>query len=266
LKNTIFALLVIGVIAFSGCTGNKTTSEVNGTTTTTQEPVYDISIYENQLLGEMLIDREGRTLYVYERDEAYKSNCYDLCETNWPPFFLDKNVAIPAELEGDIETIIRDNGKKQLTYKGMPLYIYINDLNPGDMKGQGINGAWMAAATNITRQSVQTVESTTTQKTTTTTGIVTTTTSLAQAMSGMIDVDIKSGAFTPAVIRITKGTTVDWVNKESIPHTVSSDFGEELDSDTLGRDQKYSHTFTQAGTYAYHCGFHPSMKGTITVV
>jgi plastocyanin len=83
-----------------------------------------------------------------------------------------------------------------------------------------------------------------------------------------IEVDIKSFAFDPKTIAITKGDTVVWTNMDAAPHRVISDIGSvktELDSQTLAKGDTYSHTFSELGTYAYHCSIHTSMKGEIIV-
>ena len=83
-----------------------------------------------------------------------------------------------------------------------------------------------------------------------------------------IEIDIRSFAFDPKTIAITKGDTVVWTNMDAAPHTVTSDVGSaknELDSPTLGKGDTYSHTFNEIGTYAYHCSIHTSMKGKIIV-
>lgn len=79
------------------------------------------------------------------------------------------------------------------------------------------------------------------------------------------DVTIQGFAFSPFALKINKGDTVVWTNKDSAPHTVASDSGNELASDTLSNDQTYSHTFNQAGTFNYHCGVHLSMKARVEV-
>lgn len=77
---------------------------------------------------------------------------------------------------------------------------------------------------------------------------------------------IENGDFSPAIITIRKGDTVVWENRESVPHTIVSDSGNELVSPSLNIYAKYTHTFDEAGSYDYHCSIHPEMKGTIIVV
>jgi plastocyanin len=72
-------------------------------------------------------------------------------------------------------------------------------------------------------------------------------------------------AFSPSSLTIKSGDTVVWKNLDSMSHTVTSDSGNELSSSSLGNGGTYSHTFSTAGTFAYHCAIHASMKGTIIV-
>jgi amicyanin len=78
-------------------------------------------------------------------------------------------------------------------------------------------------------------------------------------------VSIQNFAFSPSTLTVKVGTVVTWTNLDSAPHTVVSDSGSELSSDTLSNGQTYSHTFSTPGTYTYHCGVHTSMKGTVVV-
>ena len=61
------------------------------------------------------------------------------------------------------------------------------------------------------------------------------------------------------------GTTVTWINKDAVPHTVTSLSGSELDSGTMNQGATYSHTFNSSGTYDYYCTIHPYMKASVTV-
>jgi plastocyanin len=78
-------------------------------------------------------------------------------------------------------------------------------------------------------------------------------------------VSIENFAFTPAAITVRAGTTVTWTNKDDEPHSVvSSD--EPMRSPTLaGQANTFAHTFTKPGRYAYNCGIHPFMHGTVEV-
>ena len=78
-------------------------------------------------------------------------------------------------------------------------------------------------------------------------------------------VSIKGFSFSPKTITIKSGTTISWTNEDSAGHTVTSDSGKELDSKLLSKGESYEHTFSNTGTYSYHCIPHPYMKGIIIV-
>ena len=80
-------------------------------------------------------------------------------------------------------------------------------------------------------------------------------------------VNIKDFAFNPNTLMVKTGTTVTWVNLDSAPHTIASDPGSPVafSSDSLFTGGSYRFTFSQPGTFAYHCTIHPKMRGTIIV-
>jgi plastocyanin len=77
-------------------------------------------------------------------------------------------------------------------------------------------------------------------------------------------VTIDNFAFAPAQLTVKVGTTVTWVNKDDIPHTVVAS-AKAFRSKALDTDDKFSFTFTTAGSYGYFCSLHPHMQGTVTV-
>lgn len=84
-----------------------------------------------------------------------------------------------------------------------------------------------------------------------------TTPSPAAASEGDIVVDMQSSQFQPATLRIRAGDTVTWLNQDGYAHTVTSDSGAApLDSPSIPAGGSWSHTFTEPGTYDYHCKPH----------
>ncbi|MBI2777780.1 MAG: cupredoxin domain-containing protein [Chloroflexi bacterium] len=83
--------------------------------------------------------------------------------------------------------------------------------------------------------------------------------------AGAAAVAIVDYGFNPADLTVTVGTTVTWTNTGGRPHTVTSIDGGFTSSGTLSSGNTYAQTFATAGTFAYICGIHNSMKGTITV-
>lgn len=79
------------------------------------------------------------------------------------------------------------------------------------------------------------------------------------------DIEISGFAFNPSTITIPRGTSITWTNKDGAEHTIVSDDGNEMSSDSIAQGETYAHTFSNPGTYSYHCGIHPSMKGKVIV-
>lgn len=76
---------------------------------------------------------------------------------------------------------------------------------------------------------------------------------------------IQNFAFSPASVTIKTGTTVTWTNDDNVGHTVTSDSGSLMNSPVMVHGQSYSVTFTNHGTFNYHCSVHPMMHGTVVV-
>ena len=81
---------------------------------------------------------------------------------------------------------------------------------------------------------------------------------------GSTSVDIKNFAFNPASLTAKVGDKVTWTNSDSAAHTVTFDDGS-VDSKNIDSNGTFEHTFSSAGTFAYHCTIHTNMKGTVTV-
>ncbi|HXK37982.1 MAG TPA: cupredoxin family copper-binding protein [Candidatus Paceibacterota bacterium] len=79
------------------------------------------------------------------------------------------------------------------------------------------------------------------------------------------EVSIVDYKFEPSPLTIKAGTKVTWTNNDTVPHTVTSDAGTVLNSPRLAPGEKFSYTFSAAGSYDYHCTVHPMMKGGVVV-
>lgn len=115
----------------------------------------EISLSISTTLGSYLSDKEGKSLYFFGTDAKGQSSCSGACEAVWPAFYVDN---LTADKLGtgltfsDFATITTASGKKQLTYKGWPLYYYapsVNGTNTPEAKGlttgDGVGGIWFVA-------------------------------------------------------------------------------------------------------------------------
>jgi plastocyanin len=85
-----------------------------------------------------------------------------------------------------------------------------------------------------------------------------------QPSAANAEVKIDNFSFGPQVLTVPVGATVTWTNRDDIPHTVVSTDGV-FKSKVRDTDEKFSYTFTKAGTYPYFCSVHPKMTGQVVV-
>lgn len=114
-----------------------------------------IQLQKSAALGTYLADKDGRTLYMFASDANGQPSCAGTCEAVWPAFNVDNltNKDIDTTLKkADFTVVTTAAGKKQLTYKGWPLYYHApavngtNTLeNAGVTTGDGIGGIWFIA-------------------------------------------------------------------------------------------------------------------------
>jgi predicted lipoprotein with Yx(FWY)xxD motif len=97
-------------------------------------------------LGRILVNGQGRSVYLFEKDNRKASTCYGACARTWPPVTTSRApIAGKGVTVAMLGTRSRRNGTLQVTYNGHPLYTYGGDAKAGQTKGQGSNafgGAW----------------------------------------------------------------------------------------------------------------------------
>ncbi|MEY9964778.1 putative lipoprotein with Yx(FWY)xxD motif [Streptacidiphilus sp. MAP12-16] len=103
-------------------------------------------------LGKILVDGQGRTLYLFEKDTSMSSTCNGACASAWPPYTTSgapqPGSGVTAALLG---TTARTDNTTEVTYHGHPLYTFTGDQKPGDTNGQGskaFGAGWYVVAPN----------------------------------------------------------------------------------------------------------------------
>lgn len=94
----------------------------------------------NSSLGPLLVDGNGRTLYLFEADTSGSSTCYRARAQAWPPLVANGAPRAGTGITtSELGTIRRNDGTTEVTYAGHPLYSYVGDARPGDITGQALN-------------------------------------------------------------------------------------------------------------------------------
>ena len=130
-------LAVMGVGAAMAATTSMRAS--NGT----------VKVVASSKYGKVLAAANGMTLYRYTPDKKGVSVCNSACAQLWPPLLLKgtaKETAGSGASAGLLGTVKRANGAAQVTYAGFPLYFYVGDSKPGDVKGEGVEAFYVVSA------------------------------------------------------------------------------------------------------------------------
>lgn len=105
-----------------------------------------LKVEQNIALGKFLVAANGMTLYLKKDDSPGKSTCSGACVLSWPPLTTTGKLVAGEGVSGKVDTIKRADGKKQVTYNGMPLYFWTGDKKAGDTTGNGFKGIWSVVA------------------------------------------------------------------------------------------------------------------------
>jgi predicted lipoprotein with Yx(FWY)xxD motif len=140
------AALSLAVLAVAGC-GGGSGSLALPTTKSGRPATFGVA---NEALGKILVDSQGRTLYLFRRDSGTTSACTGACASAWPPLRATGTPTIGGGTNASmVGTIVRSDGMPQVTYNGHPLYRFASDQKPGDTNGEGVTafgGGWYAVS------------------------------------------------------------------------------------------------------------------------
>jgi predicted lipoprotein with Yx(FWY)xxD motif len=136
----VAALIALGVAACGGgSSDNNATAATPQPATTASGKTATVGV-ANSGLGQILVDSQGNTLYLFQKDTGTKSECSGACASAWPPLRVSgKPSAGTGANASMLGTTPRSDGKPQVTYNGHPLYLFSGDSKPGDTSGQGVN-------------------------------------------------------------------------------------------------------------------------------
>jgi predicted lipoprotein with Yx(FWY)xxD motif len=140
---------VLAALAVAGCgsSSGSNTSRSSAPPKTANGQSATVGV-ANENLGNILVDSQGRTLYLFRSDSGTKSACTGACAIDWPPLRATGKPTVGGGATASIvATSARSDGKPQVTYNGHPLYLFSGDQRPGDTNGEGVNafgGLWYA--------------------------------------------------------------------------------------------------------------------------
>jgi predicted lipoprotein with Yx(FWY)xxD motif len=144
------AVVPVAALSLAACgSSNNTTTTSNAPPTTPAGTRATVGVV-NGSLGKILVDSQGRTLYLFQKDSGTQSACTGACAAAWPPLRASHKPIVGSGASASmVTTAPRSDGSPQVVYHGHPLYLFSGDSSPGDTNGQGstaFGGAWDAVS------------------------------------------------------------------------------------------------------------------------
>lgn len=140
----LVGVLAIAALAFPAAEATKAASSF-----TTAAPTLTV---RGSQWGRIVFDQRGRALYAFTSDTRARSTCYGACAAAWPPYLVRGKIRAGAGTRRALlRTTRRRDGSRQATYNGWPLYYYVGDRRPGEVRCQnvlGFGGLWLVVRPN----------------------------------------------------------------------------------------------------------------------
>lgn len=141
-----FMLLIFAVVALLGCDSGGS-SDDNGDDPPPDPSGAEVTVAENDSLGEYLADADGVSLYLFVDEAGDPAPCTsDECLGAWPVFSTDGEPVAGDDVDASLlSTTEGPDGSTQVVYNGWPLWYFVGDQAAGDVNGQGIasfGGIW----------------------------------------------------------------------------------------------------------------------------
>jgi predicted lipoprotein with Yx(FWY)xxD motif len=145
-RSSVRLIWIVSTVALvmSACAKSTTPSSGGSSGPTSQGGSVTIGTSSAPGVGTVLVDAKGFTLYDLASEAGGTIMCTGACASNWPPLLLPAGVMSATAGSGvsasKLGTITRPDGGTQVTYSGMPLYLFVGDQSPGQANGQGVAG------------------------------------------------------------------------------------------------------------------------------
>jgi predicted lipoprotein with Yx(FWY)xxD motif len=139
---TAAAAIPLVALAVAGCGGNDDDQAAAAASPpkTAGGASATLGVANAASLGSILVDSQGRTVYLFVKDTRPTSTCSGECAVEWPPVTAKGKPKVGSGVTArEVGTTSRSDGKTQITYNGHPLYLFEGDSAAGDTSGQGIS-------------------------------------------------------------------------------------------------------------------------------
>jgi Kef-type K+ transport system membrane component KefB/predicted lipoprotein with Yx(FWY)xxD motif len=140
------ALGAILLLGYGSAGSNDASAQASPSASASKGRVTTLKLGQTRF-GRILVDGRGRTLYLFTREASKRSRCYGACARAWPPFYAGSRTLARSGLDRRLlGTTRRRGGRRQVTYRGHPLYFYVGETRAGQVLCQDVfefGGRWL---------------------------------------------------------------------------------------------------------------------------
>jgi predicted lipoprotein with Yx(FWY)xxD motif len=131
--------VLLATLVLVGCGSGPSATAQAAPPKAKSAPPAIVSVANDGKLGQILVDSQGRTLYMFSKDSGTTSACTGACASFWPPLRSSGDPVVHGGANAFlVGTITRSDGTPEATYNGHPLYTFVKDRKPGDTNGEGL--------------------------------------------------------------------------------------------------------------------------------
>ena len=146
----IMLLLAAAAMVLAACSNSTTSTPPAGGGTSSSGATggtSTVQVASSPQYGSILVDSQGKTLYLFEQDTSKTSACAGSCIAIWPALTATGSPSAGAGLNASLlGTATQADGSSQVTYNGHLLYLFSGDANAGDVTGQGVEGFFVVSS------------------------------------------------------------------------------------------------------------------------
>jgi predicted lipoprotein with Yx(FWY)xxD motif len=145
----IMLLLAAAAMVLAACSNSTTSTPPagGGTSSGAAGGTSTVQVASSPQYGSILVDAQGKTLYLFEQDTSKTSACNGTCIAIWPALTATGAPSAGAGLNTSLlGTATQADGSSQVTYNGHLLYLFSGDANAGDVTGEGVEGFFVVSS------------------------------------------------------------------------------------------------------------------------
>src|SRR6476646_3457487 len=130
---TPLILIALAAAALTACGSSPQQAQKSAAAS----PATTVALAKVSGVGQVLVDSKGFALYSPKQDSSRMIRCTGSCTAIWVPLTVKGSPTGDSSVAGKLGTVMRPDGRRQVTFDGKPLYTFVEDSSPKTVNGDG---------------------------------------------------------------------------------------------------------------------------------